>query len=85
MSAINGLTFLLLFVMGLMYLHFKGKVEELLRDVESWRQGYVEINTKLRKAEKIIMKLEKNMEGNVSSCCGAPLFYVKDEEVKSGQ
>ena len=59
MSAINGLTILLLAVIGFMYVNFKGRIEELKKDIDSWRQGYAEVNTKLRKAEKIIMKLEK--------------------------
>jgi hypothetical protein len=59
MSAINGLTLLLLAVIGFMYVNFKGRIEELKKDIDSWRQGYAEVNTKLRKAEKIIMKLEK--------------------------
>mgnify|MGYP003152680614 CR=1 FL=1 len=59
MSSINGLTLLLLAVIGFMYVNFKGRIEELKKDIDSWRQGYAEVNTKLRKAEKIIMKLEK--------------------------
>ena len=59
MSAINGLTIILVAVIVFMYMNFKGRIEELKKDVDSWRQGYAEVNTKLRKAEKIIMKLEK--------------------------
>ena len=59
MSAINGLTIILVAIIVFMYMNFKGRIEELKKDVESWRQGYAEVNTKLHKAEKIIYKLEK--------------------------
>tara|TARA_Y100000310_G_C20518640_1_gene732517 strand:- start:239 stop:430 length:192 start_codon:yes stop_codon:yes gene_type:complete len=59
MSAIDGLTIILVAVIIFMYVNFKGKIEELKKDIVSWRQGYSEIHTNLVKAEKIIMKLEK--------------------------
>ena len=59
MSAINGLTIILLAIIGFMYMNFKGRIEELKKDIDSWKKGYSEINTKLHKAEKIIYKLEK--------------------------
>ena len=59
MSAINGLTLFLLATNILMWLHYKGKIEELKKDIKSWQQGYSEVNTKLHKAEKIIRRYEK--------------------------
>ena len=59
MSAINGLVIILVAIIVFMYMNFKGRVEELKKDIDSWKKGYAEINTKLHKAEKIIMKLEK--------------------------
>jgi len=59
MSAINGLTIALLVIIVLVIFHYKNKIIELKRDVRAWQQGYTEINTKLRKAEKMLFEKEK--------------------------
>jgi len=59
MSAINGLVIILVAIIVFMYMNFKGRIEELKKDIDSWKKGYSEINTKLHIAEKIIKKSEK--------------------------
>jgi len=59
MSAINGLVIILVAVIVFMYMNFKGRIEELKKDIGMWQKGYGETKMKLHEAEKIIMKLEK--------------------------
>ena len=59
MSSINGITILLAVIIAAIYIHMKGKIAELKKDIMYWKQGYTEVNTKLHKAEKIIIKLEE--------------------------
>ena len=59
MSAINGLTIALLVIIVLVIFHYKNKIIELKRDFRAWQQGYTEINTKRRKAEKMLFEKEK--------------------------
>ena len=59
MEAINGFTILFVVIIITMYIHFKGKIATLTKDIGYWKEGYTEVNTKLRKAEKILIELEK--------------------------
>ena len=59
MEAINRFTILFVVIIITMYIHFKGKIATLIKDIGYWKEGYTEVNTKLRKAEKILIELEK--------------------------
>ena len=43
----DGVTILLLAIIVGEYVYFKNKVNVLVKDVNYWRQGYTEVNTKL--------------------------------------